>query len=115
MGVIITNRKGAVTFGKNEKVRKINKKRLKYGKNRKWDNITIYNVEILRISPNFMDFFYPRFQDSAYVYTPLALKNEDFSSNLTIPLSNFGLSQIFAFETAPFLLFCLIDLNPILD
>ena len=45
----------------------------------------IYNVEILRISPNFMDFFYPRFQDSAYVYTPLALKNEDFSSNLTIP------------------------------
>ena len=54
----------------------------------------IYNVEILRISPNFMDFFYPRFQDSAYVYTPLALKNEDFSSNLTIPLSNFGLSQI---------------------
>ena len=28
-------RKGAVTFGKNEKVRKINKKRLKYGKNRK--------------------------------------------------------------------------------
>ena len=27
--------KGDVTFGKNEKVRKINKKRLKYGRNRK--------------------------------------------------------------------------------
>ena len=54
----------------------------------------IYNVEILRISPNFMDFFYPRFQDSAYVYTPLVLKNEDFSSNLTFPLSNFGLSHL---------------------
>ena len=54
----------------------------------------ISNVEILWISPNFMDFFYPRFQDSAYVYTPLVLKNEDFSSNLTIPLSNFGLSQM---------------------
>jgi hypothetical protein len=39
-------------------------------------------------------FSIPPFQDSAYVYTPLALKWEDFSSNLTIPLSNFGLSQI---------------------
>jgi hypothetical protein len=35
-----------------------------------------------------MDFFYLRFQASAYVYTPLALKNEAFSSNLSIPLSN---------------------------
>ena len=62
----------------------------------------MYNVEILWISPNFMDFFYPRFQDSAYVYTPLALKNEDFSSNLTIPfIKLLGAVSNTKFETAP--------------
>ena len=37
---------------------------------------------------NLMDFFYLRFQASTYIYTPLALKNEALSSNLSIPLSN---------------------------
>ncbi len=47
------------------------------------------NDEILRISSNFMDFFYLRFQGSAYVNTPLALNNEAFSSNLPTPYQIF--------------------------
>ena len=47
------------------------------------------------ISPILMDFFYRRFRGSTYFCTPHATKSDAFSSNLTIPLSNFlGVSQI---------------------
>ncbi len=53
------------------------------------------NDEILRISSNFMDFFYLRFQGSAYVNTPLALNNEAFSSNLPTPYQIFEAVSFF--------------------
>ena len=48
-----------------------------------------WNDEILRISSILMDFFYRRFRGSTYFCTPHATKSDAFSSNLTIPLSNF--------------------------
>ena len=61
-----------------------------------------YKVEILRISPNIMDFFYRRFRHSTYIYTFIVSKNGDSPSNLPIPYKRGCLKCRFAFETASF-------------